>query len=116
IVTDIRIAWAEPYARNYRVQYWLGKGDAMDDAEGGEWKDYPSGVVSDGKGGTVTLQVSPTPLATRYVRVLMTESSNTCDTHGKSDPRNCVGYAIKEIYLGTQQREFHDILHHAPGQ
>ncbi|QNI30890.1 discoidin domain-containing protein [Alloacidobacterium dinghuense] len=117
IVTNIRIAWAEPYARNYRVQYWLGKGDAMDDPEDGEWKDFPSGVVSDGKGGTVTLQVSPTPLATRYVRVLMTESSNTCDTHGKSDPRNCVGYAIKEIYLGTQTNgEFHDILHHTPGQ
>jgi hypothetical protein len=117
IVTDVRIAWAEPYAHSYRVQYWLGKGDAMDDPEAGEWKDYPAGVVSDGKGGTVTLQVSPTPLATRYVRVLMTESSNTCDIHGKSDPRNCVGYAINEIYLGTQKNgEFHDILHHTPGQ
>lgn len=117
IVTDIRIAWAEPYARNYKVQYWLGKGDAMDEPDGGEWKDFPSGVVSDGKGGTVTLQISPTPIATRYVRVLMTGSSDTCDTHGKSDPRNCVGYAIKEVYLGTQKNgEFHDILHHTPGQ
>lgn len=117
IVTNIRIAWAEPYARNYRVQYWLGKGDAMDEPDGGEWKDFPSGVVSDGKGGTVTLQISPAPIATQYVRVLMTESSNTCDTHGKSDPRNCVGYAIKEVYLGTQKNgEFHDILHHTPGQ
>jgi len=117
IVMDIRIAWAEPYARSYRVQYWLGLGNPMDDPKGGEWKDFPSGAVSDGKGGTVTLQVSPTPLATRYVRVLMTESSNTCDTHGKSDPRNCVGYAIKEVYLGTQKNsEFHDILHHTPGQ
>ena len=26
IVTAIRIAWAEPYARIYRVQYWLGNG------------------------------------------------------------------------------------------
>ena len=117
IVTDIRIAWAEPYARSYRVQYWLGKGDAMDEPDGGEWKDFPSGVVSDGRGGTVTVQLSSTPLATRYVRVLMTASSNTCDTHGESDARNCVGYAIKEIYMGTQNNgEFHDILHHAPGQ
>lgn len=47
----------------------------------------------------------------------MTQSSNTCDTQGPSDPRNCVGYAIKEIYLGTRQNgHFRDILHHFPGQ
>jgi hypothetical protein len=117
VVTAIRIAWAEPYARNYRVQYWLGTGDAMDDPEAGEWKDFPSGAVSNGKGGTVTFQLSIGPIAAKFVRVLMTESSNTCDTHGKADHRNCVGYAIREIYLGTQQNgEFHDILHHTPGQ
>ena len=117
IVTAIRIAWAEPYARRYRVQFWLGKGDAMDDPDSGEWKDFISGVIVDGKGGSVTLQLSPSAVATKYVRVLMTESSNTCDTHGKTDKRNCVGYAIKEVYLGTQQNgQFHDLLHHAPDQ
>ncbi len=117
IVTAIRIAWAEPYARSYRVQYWLGTGDAMDEPEGGEWKDFPSGVVADGKGGTTTLQLSDRPIAARFVRVLMTESSNTCDTHGTADRRNCVGYAIKEVYLGTQEKGlFHDVLQHTPGQ
>jgi hypothetical protein len=117
IVTAIRIAWAEPYAKNYRVQYWLGASNAMEDMNGGEWKDYPAGIVTEGKGGTVTLQLSPTPVATKYVRVWMTASSNTCDSHSSADPRNCVGYAIKEIYLGTQANgEFHDLLHHAPGQ
>jgi len=52
------------------------------------------------------------------VRVLMTRSSNTCDTHGSADRRNCVGYAIRELYLGTinEQHEFRDILHHSPDQ
>jgi hypothetical protein len=117
IVTAIRIAWAEPYARSYKVQYWLGSGDAIDDPTGGSWKDFPAGTVSEGKGGTVTLQLSPAPVAAKFVRILMTESSNTCDTHGKADPRNCVGYAIKEVYLGTQQNgSLHDLLYHAPGQ
>jgi hypothetical protein len=117
IVTAIRIAWAEPYARNYKVQYWLGSGDAIDEPENGEWKDFPAGAVSDGKGGTVTLQLSPVPVAAKYIRVLMTESSNICDTYSKSDRRNCVGYAIKEVYLGTMQNgSFHDLLYHAPGQ
>jgi hypothetical protein len=117
IVTAIRVAWAEPYARSYRVQYWLGSGDAIDDPAGGVWKDFPAGTVTGGKGGTVTVQLSPAPVAAKFVRVLMTESSNTCDTHGKADPRNCVGYAIQEVYLGTQLGgSFHDLLYHAPGQ
>ena len=99
------------------MQYWLGGGDAIDDPENGEWRDFPAGTISDGKGGTVTLQLSPVPVAAKYVRVLMTESSNTCDTHGKGDRRNCMGYAIKEVYLGTMQSaSFHDLLYHAPGQ
>ena len=117
IVTAIRIAWAEPYARKYRVQYWLGNGDAIDDPQSGQWQDFPEGAITDGKGGTVTLQLSSTPVAAKYVRALMTESSDTCDTHGKDDRRNCLGYAIKEVYLGTMQKgSFHDLLYHVPGQ
>jgi hypothetical protein len=117
VVTAMRIAWAEPYAREYRVQYWLGNGDAMDDPLQGEWRDYQHGVVTHGKGGTVTLELSSKPLATRFVRILMSASSNTCDTHGSADPRNCVGYAIRELYLGTEEDgNFHDILQHTPGQ
>ena len=35
------------------------------------------------------------------MRISMTESSNTCDLHGADDVRNCVGYAIQEIRLGS---------------
>jgi hypothetical protein len=52
-------------------------------------------------GGTVTLKLSSSPVSIRYLRVLMTESSNTCDEHGSGDIRNCVGYAIQEIHAGT---------------
>ena len=48
----------------------------------------------------------------------MTQSSNTCDTHGSADSRNCVGYAIRELYLGTLAADgtFNDFLHHSPDQ
>ena len=117
-INAIRIAWAEPYAQGYEVQYWVGDGDAMDDQDKGTWKPFVSGTVIDGKGRTATLRLDSSPVATKFVRVLMTRSSNTCDTHGSSDRRNCVGYAIRELYLGTinEKNEFKDILKHSPDQ
>jgi len=116
-VNAMRIAWAEPYARVYQVQYWTGA-DAMDRQTDGEWKDFKSGKITDGKGGAVTLHLDSAPVKTRFVRILMTRSSNTCDTHGSSDRRNCVGYAIREVYLGTSNegKSFKDLLRHSPDQ
>jgi hypothetical protein len=117
-INAIRIAWAEPYARVYEVQYWTGSGDAMDEQDKGEWNRFPLGAVTDGRGGTVTLKLAASPVSARYVRILMTASSNTCDTHGSGDRRNCVGYAIKELYPGAvdEKGEFKDLLKHSPDQ
>jgi F5/8 type C domain len=117
-VNAIRIAWAEPFAKTFQVQYWSGTGDAMDEQGSGDWKTFPSGAVTDGKGGTATLRLDTQPIEARFVRILMTQSSNTCDTHGPGDPRNCVGYAIKEVYLGTldEKQNFEDLPRHSPDQ
>ena len=49
----------------------------------------------------MTTALTEIPVSARYVRIWMTASSNTCDSHGSSDLRNCVGYAIRELYAGT---------------
>jgi len=99
-VSAVRIAWASPYAKTYKVDYWVGR-DPLDRDPTGEWKAFPSGAVKDGSGGTVTLKLADAPVSTRYLRVWMTESSNTCDLHGSDDVRNCVGYSIQEINAGS---------------
>jgi hypothetical protein len=119
-ITAIRIAWAEPHAKRYLVQYWTGI-DTLDPIKhptGGVWQTYPGGSITKGEGGTVTLELSTVPIPVQFMRILMTESSNTCDTHGSSDPRNCVGYAIRELYLGntTADGKFHDLARHTPDQ
>jgi len=116
-VDAVRIAWAEPYAKTYRVDYWEGA-NPLSRAPKGEWKAFASGAVANAKGGTVTLKVSDAPVSTRYVRIFMTESSNTCDEHGSQDIRNCVGYGIREIQAGTLDSggTFVDGLKDATGQ
>src|SRR5262249_37098452 len=52
-------------------------------------------------GGDVHLKLTDEPVTARFVRVLMTESSNTPDTHGPQDIRNRVGYALQTISMGT---------------
>ena len=104
-VGAVRIAWASPYATTYQVEYWLGT-NALDFDGGpkGEWKLFPSGALKHAQGGTLTLKVTDAPVSTRYLRILMTESSNTCDEHGPDDARNCVGYAIQQIGAGELDR------------
>jgi hypothetical protein len=101
-VNAVQIQWENPYAVAYQVQYWIGTG-AMDFDAGpkGEWKTFPAGAFNDAKGGALTLKLADTPVSTRYLRVLMTKSSDTCDEHGSQDVRNCVGYAIQQIQVGT---------------
>ena len=112
-INAIRIAWTAPFARKYLVQYWTGK-DPMHHPTAGTWLTFPSGSITTGKGGDATIQLSRAPLPVQFVRILMTDSSNTCDTHGSADPRNCLGYAIKELYLGTLTADgkFHDVIRH----
>jgi len=121
-VNSIRIAWGEPYARRYVVQYWTGD-DPIKAVTRGTWQTFAQGAVSEGKGRTETIRLSESPVSVRFVRIWMTESSNTCDSGGNSnsksrDPRDCVGYAIRELYLGTSTNDgqFHDIVRHTADQ
>ena len=132
-VNAIRIDWCEPCARDYHVEYWVGadpmnwEEPAMDATDqGGEylpvsnqamgdWKGFPNGVIRDGKGGSVTLKLSDNLMTTRWVRVVMTRSSNQPGPHGTDDLRHRVGYAIHEVYFGRLEADgkFADLVKHA---
>ena len=115
-INALRIAWGDPYATQYLVQYWTGE-EAIKQPTKGAWVVFPGGVITNGKGGTATLGLASSPLTVRFVRIWMTQSSNTCDSHGSADRRNCVGYAIRELSIGiTDQLGFHDLARHTPDQ
>ncbi len=118
-INAIRIAWAEPYAKHYNVQFWTGELEPFyDGTTKGTWQTFPLGAITDGKGGTVTHKLVSWMIPVRYLRIWMTESSNTCDDHGSSDIRNCVGYAIRELYVGALSSDgsFNDYVTHFPSR
>jgi hypothetical protein len=100
-VNDVRIDWGNPYATRYSFAYWAGD-DPINDPGHGAWKAFPPHHAA---------------VRARYVRVLMTQSSGTCDSHGSSDPRNCAGYAIREMYAGFESHggDFTDYVRHVAG-
>jgi|GEM_PF-734143 len=110
-IDAIRIAWGNPYATRYAVQYWSGTADAIQEQDRGTWHTFPQGEVRRRNGSTPVLRLSSTPVSTTAVRILMSQSSDTCDSHGGSDVRNCVGYAVQDIGVGTLRNgAFHDLV------
>jgi hypothetical protein len=116
-IDSIQIKWGEPYATKFLVQRWTGE-DPMHGGTRGIWQTYPSAVIEHGQGGSQIVRLNPTPAPARFLRILMTESSNTCGAHVSTDPRPCLGYAIREIYLGTTSADgkFHDLIRHTTDQ
>jgi hypothetical protein len=118
-VNAIKIAWADPYAKRYYIQFWTGEKEPFyDGINKGAWQTFPMGTNTNGQGGTPTLKLMNWKIPVRYLRIWMLESSNTCDTHGAEDRRNCVGYAINELYIGTVSADgqFTDIVKHLPSR
>jgi hypothetical protein len=122
-INAARFNWGTPYATSFRVQY-ANFDDTSDLALNppGMWHDFPLG-------SRVTASESPSQrgiyrdvglfrlathlIKTRFVRILMTRSSGVAPA-GSTDIRDGLGFAMREIYLGSfnQQGEFHDEIQH----
>lgn len=109
-ISAARIQWAAPYARVYRVQYWTGD-DPYDNFQ--RWRDFPGGVIADGRGGDVVLHLADKPVKVRLVRILLQASSHVAPA-GSHDQRDGLGYAIAELGLGrVTGGRFVDVMDHA---
>lgn len=110
-ISAARLDWALPYARRYKFQYWAGRNDTD---PGGHWIDFPLGSVTGGKGGVSMIRLSKQPFTARYFRVLLQQSAHVAPP-GSTDRRDAMGYAMREIGLGTldAQGQFHDAVVHA---
>jgi F5/8 type C domain len=111
----IRLNWAQPFATVYDVQF--GDFSGIDDISRSlpdQWHTFPTGEIRTQHGGDVEIRLSTEPVATRFVRVLMKESSQKTNFKSR-DIRAHVGYAVREIFVGMLDHEhhFHDEINHA---
>jgi hypothetical protein len=128
-INALRIDWCEPSAREYEVQYWTGVdpmnweaqyspelGMGVSQQASGRWNSFPNGRIRDGKGGTATIKLAEQPVSTRWIRVVMTQSSNQPGPHGTDDVRHRVGYAVYQLYAGVllDDGSFVDLVRHSP--
>lgn len=111
-IDAIAIHWADPYATKFLVQYWTGNRDAIIYPASGDWKTFERGTIDRPTAAGGLVRLADVPVKTTFVRIWMTRSSGTCDSHGRSDPRNCVGYAIEDVALGhiDARGAFHDLI------
>jgi hypothetical protein len=113
-VNAIRINWAAPYAREYRVEYWSGEDPMhLHPDQTDRWVRFPGGEVLDGNGTEKTIRLSPRPVSAQFIRLAMGRSSHTALTPS-SDIRDYLGFAIREIGLGSVDNRgtFHDMVRH----
>jgi F5/8 type C domain len=114
-VNSIRIHWGTLYAQKYRVEYWSG-GDPMhlhaDQKD--EWRPFSNGPMNRGSGGDESIRLCAKALRVRFVRVVMSHSSQT-SVQTSNDVRDRLGFAIREIELGSidSHNRFHDFIRHA---
>jgi hypothetical protein len=112
-INTLRLAWAEPFATRYQIQY--GNFDDVSDialSPSGTWQEFPRGVVRDGRGGEVSVRLSPAPIKARWLRILLSESSQT--TMQGTDTRDRLGFAVREVCAGVTNAngQFRDLIRH----
>lgn len=107
------IHWADPYAVRYRIECWLGDNSQKGADADGAWQPAcPS--IDHGRGGTEAI---PLRIKTRirFLRIWLLKSSHTSVMANHADPRDSMGFAIREIKLGlTRRGRFTDEIVHRP--
>lgn len=117
-IDAIRVLWSQPFATNYSIEFgeFVGEED-LSQRLPTEWHAFPQGNIGKGTGGNALLRLSTKPLTVRYVRIVLNQSSGTGPKNSK-DIRDRLGFAIREIYLGTLdvRGRLNDVIDHGTGR
>jgi hypothetical protein len=113
LINAARIDWGLPFATRFDLQYWDGDAHAQpEDSPDGRWRSFPVGIVSQSKANRGVLKLGTTE-RTRYVRLLLLNSSHTSEPEESGDLRGRLGFAVRELQVGVvQSGGFRDRIDH----
>ena len=108
-VNAMRIAWGEPYAVRFEVDYCSSATDFSDQVPQC-WAPFPHNAFSTSGHSRIDV-LSEKPVTARFVRILLTES---CRCGKSPDVRGRVGYTVRELSLGVMRDgRFQDAVRHS---
>lgn len=119
-INAVKINWAQPYATAFTIdfavpsiyQYFTQFG-YYEINDSSLWMPFLHGYFTNQHGDNKVIRLSENFTKARFIRIRMTQSSHTA-LPGSSDIRDSLGFAIREIYIGTLNKRglFTDLVQH----
>lgn len=113
-IDELRILWGDPFARRVTVAWWTGEANTSIDRNPlGHWVNFSAIDTVRARGGLDIRRLTKRPVRTRFVRLILANPSRTAPA-GSMDPRDSLGYAIRELSAGSVDSagRFHDFIRH----
>ncbi|MBV9241788.1 MAG: discoidin domain-containing protein, partial [Acidobacteria bacterium] len=99
-VNGIRIVWGDQFATDYEVEYSaedLSSDYGLRPDKG--WQKLQSGTVTGSKRDNSVHRLAPQPVTARFIRITLRKAAHAGRL--SPDPRDNVGFAIRELYIGA---------------
>jgi len=112
-IDTLKVLWAAPFAQRYKVEYWRGANEDVGFDSSGAWTPACQ-PIDKLNGGNDAIHMDCKGKV-RFVRLWLLRSSHTSLPSSHPDPRDSMGFAIREIQLGaTVKGRFVDWVDHRP--
>ncbi|MFL6374505.1 MAG: discoidin domain-containing protein [Pyrinomonadaceae bacterium] len=100
-VNAIKIVWGDQFATRFEVDYTTNTltSDFGLRPEGG-WRKFPTGDLAQTHPDASVHKLSAAPVKVRFIRILLRNAAHAGIV--SRDIRDNIGFAIREIYVGTQ--------------
>lgn len=114
-INALKIAWGNPCATSYKVQYLAADIEDPDYINDDNWKEFPIASFESKVCESGTIKLSDTPIRTGAIKIILLTHPEIKEL---GDIRDQLGFAVREVGVGTIDinNNFEDIVVHSPNK